>query len=304
MHNHHTHEDAWPLSCPVCDSDLSDGDGVLVCGHGHSYDVAGEGYVNLLPPQHRTRRLEGDTAEMLKARRRFLDGDHYSPLRDALANRITELLAERTRSGASPQQRVCVGEVGCGDGYYVGGIADALPSELRPGITFVGTDLSKPAVRLAAKRYPDLRFFVANVHRKLYLRTGSVSVLLDVFSPRNPDEFARVIEPEGHLLVVIPSPSHLKSLRTALGLIGIQQDKEQRVLAQFADRFLLRGREEIEFSVELSPDAVTDLVQMGPNYWHLRSEGTGGNRKSVQAEASFILLWLQRDSSVHSGPAS
>lgn len=298
-HTHPICEDAWPLTCPVCDSDLSRGGGVLSCRHGHSFDVARDGYVNLLPAQHRQRGMEGDTADMVRARRRFLDEGHYGLLRDALTAKIADVLTERTATDTQQKRRTCIAEVGCGEGYYLGGVADDLPSGLRCGVAFVGTDLSKSAVKLAAKRHPDLTLFVADVHRKLCMRTGSVSVLLDVFSPRNSDEFARVLEPEGHLLVVIPSQRHLGSLRSALGLIGIQQDKERRVVDQFSDRFSLVDRAQLQFSMELSPDAVTDLVEMGPNHWHERKQGEERDQGTISTEASFVLLHFQRDERVH-----
>ncbi len=58
------------LRCPVCQSSLSYEAGSLRCPAGHSFDVAKQGYVNLLgkPPKN------ADTPDMVAARERFLAG--------------------------------------------------------------------------------------------------------------------------------------------------------------------------------------------------------------------------------------
>jgi len=285
--------DAWPLACPVCEAGLRRKQGALVCPAGHSFDVAREGYVNLLPPQHRIRGIDGDVPAMLQARRRFLEAGHYRPLLEKLTAQVADSLHDRDVRGLGSTHGACVLEVGCGEGYYVGHLANDLRGA-GSAAEFVGADLSKSAARLAAKHYPETTFIVADVHRRIYLQDSRVSVLLDVFAPRNPVEFARIVEPGGTVLIVIPSALHLGNLRTELGLLDIQAGKETRVLEQLGDEFRLADRSELSFPIALHADAVSDLVEMGPNHWH-RPEGSAfADGDAVTTLASFVILRLER----------
>ena len=267
---------------------------MLACSAGHSFDVAREGYVNLLPSQHRVRGIEGDVASMLKARRSFLESGYYRPLCEMLTTEVEEILQNRDPATSDSTHGTCVLEVGCGEGYYIGSIAGQLRGVAGLKATFVGVDLSKSATRLAAKRYRDVTFLVSNVHRRIYLQSRSVSALLDIFAPRNPAEFARVLEPDGYALIVSPSKSHLGSLRARLDLLHIQQNKEGQMLKRFRDVFRLVDRCELSYSIELPTDAVKDLVNMGPNYWHRPDGSVEVGEDSITTEASFVVLRLQR----------
>jgi len=276
----------------VCGADLRVSGGTLVCATGHSFDVAREGYCNLLPSQHRTAGVDGDTPDMLQARRRFLEAGHYAPLLDRLTSAVEAVFASREDRHPAPGARTSVIEVGCGEGYYIGGLQARLGGAMGADVSFVGTDLSKTAVRMAARRHPRLITFVSDVNRRVYVRDGSAAVLLDVFAPRNPAEFARILEPRGSALIVIPSPTHLQHLRNELGLLGIQGGKEELVIERLAEQFRLVERAEVEFEMELTAEAANDLVGMGPNRWHRDDEAVppSGPRR---ATASFIMLRLE-----------
>ncbi|MDP2183744.1 MAG: methyltransferase type 11 [Actinomycetota bacterium] len=282
----------YPLACPVCERRLERDYSTFRCPTGHTFDLAKEGYINLLPPQHRTRGVDGDEPVMLRARRRFLETGHYLPLRSATISMTARILEARDFETSHDPRPPCVLEVGCGDGYYIGGLAPQLPSST--DAVLLGADLSKHAAKVASKRYPVVLFFVADTNRRLYVEPNSVAVLLDVFAPRNPLEFARVLEPGGSALIAIPTDSHLAGLRNELGLIGIQDDKEQRVLGRFSDDFTLESRLEIEFPIRLTPNAVQDLVEMGPNYWHRPTRSVPVIGTSVDTQASFVLLHLRK----------
>ncbi|MFP5340714.1 MAG: putative RNA methyltransferase, partial [Gammaproteobacteria bacterium] len=75
------------LICPICQAPLSALDNGVVCAANHRFDRARQGYLNLLPVQHKNSRDPGDNQAMVEARRRFLDGGHYAPL----ARRLAEL---------------------------------------------------------------------------------------------------------------------------------------------------------------------------------------------------------------------
>jgi len=231
---------------------------------------------------------------MLNARRRFLDAGHYRPLLDALGESVAAALQDLGPAHLGPERRTCVLEVGCGEGYYLGNIASTYRGGADTHMAFLGADVSKAAARLAAKRYSEARFIVADTNRRIYVNSGSVGVLLDVFAPRNVAEFARVVVPGGCVVMVIPSPSHLGSIRSTLGLLGIEEDKEARVLDRFKEGFRLADRRELSYGLELTPESAQDLVDMGPNHWHDTGRVAAAGVAGFETEASFVILRLER----------
>ncbi|WP_425278789.1 putative RNA methyltransferase [Enterobacter hormaechei] len=132
------------FSCPLCHAPLTCAEKTFICPQGHQFDRAKEGYVNLLPVQHKRSRDPGDSAEMMQARRAFLDAGHYQPLRDA----VVALLRQSLTEGVSAML-----DIGCGEGYYTATFADVAAEK---GAETYGLDVSKVAIRAAAKRYSAL----------------------------------------------------------------------------------------------------------------------------------------------------
>lgn len=260
----------WPLVCPVCSGTLHHEPGVLRCSDRHSFDIAREGYVNLLTDADRERGIRGDSRAMLHARRRFLDGGHFAPLLDALRDEA---------DGAR-----CVMEVGCGEGYYIGNLA-------HEQARFIGIDIARDAVRMAAQRYRHATFAVANARRRLYVEPASVDVLLSIFAPRNPAEFARVVMQGGSLVIVVPSRAHMANVRAAYDMLDIEQEKEARIQQQFSGEFAISSRRVLEYPLELSADSVRDFTAMGPTARHRSADDI---HAGVGTVASFVLLRLER----------
>ena len=103
------------LICPLCQASLAPVDNGVACNLGHRFDRARQGYLNLLPVQHKNSRDPGDNAAMVEARRRFLEGGHYAPLARRLGGFVGELLAVR---GLVADASVAVGTAG-GSGLRV-----------------------------------------------------------------------------------------------------------------------------------------------------------------------------------------
>lgn len=278
--------DKHPLLCPVCAADLMQTDGALVCPAGHSFDVAREGYVNLLLSGGR----RGDEKAMLRARRRLLERGFYDPLSEAINEWVAQFIGDGGFTSAH------IADAGCGEGFYLGVLAADLRERFQTVFTFTGIDVAKEAARLAARRYPDVRFVVADLNESLLLPDASVDVLLNVFAPRNPAEFARVLKPGGLLLVVIPTPAHLGGLRERFGLLSIEEDKRQHVVEQFEDGFTLAEVRRLDFPLALGGDDLLDLVYMTPNYWHLTDDTREALTASprVETRAGFELLAFYR----------
>lgn len=244
--------------CPVCGEPLNRLQTAWRCAHGHSFDIASSGYVNLLPTNRRRAADPGDDAGMALARCRFLSGGYYQPLRDALER----LAAARTG------EAVTLLDSGCGEGYYTAGIVRAL-REAGKRVDAAGIDLSKHALRRAAKREPAADFAVASAYC-LPVRSGSVSLLVNCFSPLAPEEFRRVTMPGGAFLYVVPGAEHLWELKQLL-YENPYRNREQRV--EYPG-FSLRAVERVEGRMSL-PDRQTihDLFQMTPYFWKTPKEG-------------------------------
>ncbi|MDO5753879.1 putative RNA methyltransferase [Arthrobacter sp.] len=249
------------LRCPHCGQRFSAQqvmDQSLACAAGHSFDIARQGYLNLLTGPGT--KFVPDTAAMVAARDAFLDAGHYQLLSDALAKHVGQLL-----TGADSQLIV---DAGTGTGHYLHQVLSAFsPSARRPAA--VGLDISKFALRRAARRNPEALNIVWDLWRELPLGTGTADVVLVIFAPRNASEFARILKPGGALIVVTPLPEHLAEIAAEVGMLGIQDDKESALVAAMEGHFLPVQTQEIETELQLSPADVENVALMGPAGHHL-----------------------------------
>lgn len=235
--------------CPICGGTLAREEKRCACPAGHSFDLAREGYVNLLPANRQHSKAPGDDRDMTAARTRFLDGGWYSPLRTALVE-----LAEK----ALPPGGALL-DAGCGEGWYTSALAEMAGKK---GGRTAGADLSKPAVKKAARRCPEAEIAVASVYH-LPVAEGLVDVLTDCFSPLAAEEFARVIRPGGVFLYVVPGPRHLWELKELLYESPYENEEKEEEYPGFAlegitaveSRFTLTEREDILALFGMTPYA-------------------------------------------------
>jgi SAM-dependent methyltransferase len=248
------------LVCPMCGEAFSLDNAMLRCSNAHSFDLAKEGYVNVL-----RKKVLGDTKEMVLARRAFFDKGYYQPVSDLLNQLLIEHLA-------LPQtQPLRILDAGCGEGYYSGRLSEYLHGHSE-SVVSLGIDSSKDAVRMAAKHYPASFFLVADLKADLPLRDGVLDGILNIFAPRNLSEYARLLAPAGLLLILIPGPTHLLQLRQTLHLLDIEENKEQHVIEQSSSYFELLTKRALTYDLHLQHAEITQLVMMTPNYWHLSDE--------------------------------
>jgi 23S rRNA (guanine745-N1)-methyltransferase len=243
------------LICPVCGADLVCVDRVLRCATGHCFDIARQGYVNLLPGDARAR--TADTPDMVRARAAFLGAGHFSPLVRLLAGEVAECL---------PAQ-ACVLDAGAGTGHYLGAVLDRVP-----GAVGLALDLSKFALRRAVRQHPRIGAAVWDLWRPLPVRTGSINAIINVFAPRNGFEFHRVLRPDGVLVVVTPTSRHLRELVGSLGLLSVDERKPERMMETLGERFRPQRHDEHELTLRLKHSEVETLVGMGPSAGHIASE--------------------------------
>jgi len=250
------------LICPLCRHPLIRSDRTLACDNRHSFDVAREGYVNLLPVQQKKSRDPGDNPEMVQARRDFLEAGHYAPLRDAVVARLAALKPDALL------------DIGCGEGWYTRDMATAAAD-------VTGLDIAKPAVRLAAKKHPGITWLVAS-GAQLPLADASVDAVCSLFSPLPVAEMQRVLKPGGHVLVARPAPDHLWAIRE--GLFGeVQAHQPEKFLPELQAAFSLLEQAEIRFPLPLTQSALKQLLAMTPYVWKAKPE----RRAALEANPAF-----------------
>jgi 23S rRNA (guanine745-N1)-methyltransferase len=264
------------LTCPHCGADLAPAGSSVRCASGHGFDVARQGYVNLLPGKAS---VHGDSADMVAARAAFLDAGHYAPITRAV------IAAARPAGG-------CVADLGAGTGHYLAALLDA-----DPGRVGLALEISKPALRRAARAHPRAGAVGCDAWGVLPVRTSAISVALTVFAPRNPAELDRILAPDGVLVVVAPTPDHLASLVGDLGLLTVAPDKAERIAGRLG-RFHPSIQDKCEFELSLSHADVRSLVGMGPSAWHIGpgvlGERVAGLPDPVRTTASVVVTAFRR----------
>ncbi|MGW4285926.1 putative RNA methyltransferase [Streptomyces sp. NPDC004673] len=240
------------LRCPVCRARLRPDPGSLRCPAGHTFDIARQGYVSLLTG---IRATSGDDAAMVQARNRFLSTGRYAPVRRTLTRLTADVLPDRGT----------VVDIGCGTGHYLAGVLDQLP-----GARGLGLDTSARALRSAARAHPRAAAASWDVFRPFPMSDRAVDVVLDVFAPRNPPEFHRVLRPTGRLIVVRPVDRHLAELRGRIpAMVTIDPDKEQRLRQALEPYFEAADTRHVEYTAPLTRQEAIDLVEMTPSARHL-----------------------------------
>ncbi|MDP3846608.1 MAG: methyltransferase domain-containing protein [Pseudomonas sp.] len=264
------------LICPICSEPLSVVANGVVCPAKHSFDRARQGYLNLLPVQHKNSREPGDNAAMVEARRRFLDGGHYAPL----AKRLAELAASY-----APARWL---DIGCGEGYYTQRLADALPAA-----DGYALDISREAVKQACKRSPQLTWLVASMAR-VPLADASCQLLASVFSPLDWQEAKRLLAPGGGLLRMGPTREHLYELRQQL-YDEVREYDDQKHLALVPNGMQLAHSETLSFKLKLeTAQARTDLLSMTPHGWRASVEKRNAViEQDLEVTVSIRYDWFQ-----------
>lgn len=270
-----------PLICPLCLNPLQEVEKSLRCQNRHTFDISGDGYINLLVSRKKLPDSVGDSAEMLQARRAFLESGAFKPLSAQLNEIASRFLANISEP--------VVLDVGCGEGYYLEQLASSLS---RDDICYWGLDVAKAAVRMGAKRKGYGRYLVADINKTVPIAAQSSHLLLNIFAPRRISEFARILNSDGLLLIVIPASDHLAQLRQAYNLLAIQPEKEQLLRQQMQSHFSLRQKTTLRFELNLENEVLHNLIQMTPNARHVSEQTWQQIKKqtSFGTEACFEIL--------------
>jgi 23S rRNA (guanine745-N1)-methyltransferase len=271
-----------PFACPTCGARLDRLEKAYVCPNGHNYDIASEGYVYLLPPNKKHSKMPGDDKAMVASRRRFLESGFYRIFSDELNRLALKYL---------PADGSAVVDAGCGEGYYTGRLAEFFSANgVNPPLC--GFDISKFAVKAAAKKYRSIPFAVGSMFG-MPLPDSSAGLLTNVFAPIVPEEFARVVKPGGAMILAVPSERHLFGLKQILYDAPYENERQDTEYPgfQFIERVPVRG--------EIRTDdrqLIRDLFTMTPYFW--KTPRAGSERlaaaERLETEIGFDFLIYRR----------
>lgn len=263
--------------CPICAASLqlNPSAKTYICENNHHFDLAKEGYLNLLPVQHKHSAEPGDNKQMMQARREFLEAGFYEPMAKALtmiidAGRPTHLL-----------------DLGCGEGYYSRAIEGCCSNSMM----LYGADIAKYAVAAAAKKQPNARFIVASVNRLPYA-AQYFDFVLRVFAPSNDDELRRMLKPSGLLLTVTPGPRHLWQLKEFI----YAEVKEHALESGVPKGFERIDTQRISYKITPNPQQRIALLQMTPFAWRANENVQQAIKDAteLEIETDFILTLMAK----------
>ena len=263
------------LICPLCGSVLTRQEKQYACPNRHSFDIARQGYVHLLPVQNKHSLNPGDTREQVLSRRAFLEAGYYTPIAEALEEEAKAL----NISGE-------ILDAGCGEGWYSAALARKL------GLPLTGLDISKEAVRCAAAKYKDARWLCATAAH-IPVPDHSVGLLMSLFAITLPEEFSRVLEEKGYFFQVLAAQDHLLGLKSII--YPELKFREKDSVPELPGFELIKSRP-IRFTFTVEGEQVQNLFSMTPHVFRIGKEGADrlAKTETLTDTASCVLNIYRR----------
>lgn len=263
------------LICPLCSNKLVKQENSLRCIKHHCFDIAKQGYVNLLPVQNKKSLHPGDTKNMLIARRNFLNSGIYNPICNAIIKNSIKL----TDGINNP----FIVDIGCGEGYYTCAIKNSISNS-----NIVGIDISKDAVKMACSRSKKIDWITATAGC-LPIADKSTNLITAIFSLVSYNEYCRILKNGGYVLDISAGNEHLKELKEIIYDEVYKQDKKP---SQPTNDFKEIFRQEQKFRFKVENENLKNLLLMTPHFWRIKEE----NRKKLEDINSLDLtahFWLR-----------
>ncbi len=264
--------------CPVCGSGLNKADNALKCKNNHCFDISKSGYVNLLTKGGK--KGHGDDKLMVKARRDFLQKGYYGHLKESVMTEAAKYFTE----GCS------LLDSGCGEGYYTLGFQHILEEKQR-GLIY-GVDVSKEALKIAAKTCPKVNFAVASAYR-LPFGDGNFDMVVSLFAPLAAEEFHRVLKENGIFITAIPLENHLWELKRAVYDLPYKNKPENTDLKGFE----LISAKEVKKEILLnSNEDIKNLFMMTPYYYKTsqKDQQKLSELNTLAVETEFMVLTYKK----------
>jgi len=272
-----------PYICPICQSPLiqhqpSKG---YYCENKHHFDMAKEGYLNLLPVQHKKSKEPGDSRAMMRSRRNFLEAEYYLPMAKAIAAMIDQYRTEN--------KPMHILDMGCGEGYYSRQIENYCDNS--ETLDLHGIDIAKNAIFAAAKKQPNARFIVAS-NKRLPYADNYFDLLLRVYAPSNDEEVNRILKANGLLLIVTPGPRHLWQLKEFI----YNKVNEHNISVDLAEGFEQIDTQRISYTIQPDQANRMALLNMTPFAWRAKPEIQTKIQRAnnLEIETDFILTLARK----------
>lgn len=267
--------------CPVCNFPLSLVNKSYKCINNHSFDLSKKNYVNLILANQGHSLNEGDSKEMINSRRRFLQCEFYSPLKNSLFNIVQKY--------GKNSDTIFLLDVACGEGYYTNYLHESLSKEFL--INTYGVDISKAAIQASSssrnsKNLHNISYCVGNMDYLPFIN-NKFDILLNCFAPINYNEFSRVLKKDGIFIRVLPGKFHLYELKEFLySEIHLNQPKEDNL-----DGFLLENKIQVDDVITLNNSQIQDLFTMTPYYYKTPFEAKERLKKleKLTTKISFVI---------------
>ena len=261
---------AYNLACPIDGKKLEQIGRQYACNNGHTFDIARQGYVNLLPVQHKRSKQPGDSKAMVLARMHFLNTGIYDNIASKLIETVSGLIID---DKSLDDKDCCILDAGCGEGYYF----DALFSRLSKDegsntLSFIGLDISKDAIVQASKRNRQISW-VVGTNRRPPLEDESVDIIICMFGFISVEGFIKVLKPGGKIILVDPDVEHLKELREII-YPEVKKTKQTDSVQMELTGFTWLKTEKLQFKTNISSnEQINHLLVMTPHFYRASKAG-------------------------------
>jgi len=248
------------LACPVCDAALTARATGAACPNGHAFDRARSGYLNLLLSNKKQSKEPGDSPDMMRSRRAFLQGGFYDRMAEAANTAVMALLTGRTAGQ--------VADLGCGEGFFTARLHRALIAAKTPPCACYGVDISRPGVKMGTAYDRGITWVVASLHHSPFL-PRSLDVALSMFAPIDVPDLHRIVRADGAFVSVTPGPDHLDTLR-AIIYTSVKPHQTTPALMAADTLFEQTVSTRVRYPIVVDTAAqIVNLLAMTPYYWNI-----------------------------------
>jgi 23S rRNA (guanine745-N1)-methyltransferase len=246
--------------CPVCDSALIMKGTCFACNKGHCFDKSSANYVNLLLGNQKNSKDPGDSKEMMESRRDFLNKGYYLKFSDRLNSIVQAQFDENWE---------CILDAGCGEGYYIVNLKNELKKlKAAKSTECYGMDISKHAIKYAAKRDKEIMLFVGSSF-DIPIVSNSIDCIIRNFAPGDNQEFQRILKPKGKLIILTPGIDHLYELKLEL----YDKARKHEINCNEINGFTHIEHQELRYNIDLEDNQdIKNLISMTPYYWSIKPE--------------------------------